>query len=272
MYERNAIGIEELERAQAEAESSLQNQIEAKAAMDLAEQGPRQERIEQARARVASQEEVTKRLSDMITKHTIISPFAGYVVSEGTELGQWVSQGEIVVEVAELSEVDVQVQVLEDYIQYVRVGGEARIQINSLPEETFVGRVIRIVPQADSLARTFPVKIRLENRVVGGTPLIKAGMFAQATLPVGPEAEQLLVPKDALVLGGPTPLLFVVQLDSAAGQTGTVRPVPVTLGVADKGRIVVRGELAAGDLVVSQGNERLRPGQAVRLISVPPAT
>jgi multidrug efflux pump subunit AcrA (membrane-fusion protein) len=44
---------------------------------------------------------------------------------------------------------------------------------------------------------------------------------------------------------------------------GTVRPVEVTLGTTVDGGVEVRGALAAGDLVVVRGNERLRPGATV---------
>ena len=44
---------------------------------------------------------------------------------------------------------------------------------------------------------------------------------------------------------------------------GKVAPVPVQVGVADGGMIQVSGALKPGQLVVVQGNERLRPGQDV---------
>ena len=43
------------------------------------------------------------------------------------------------------------------------------------------GGIHRIVPKANPRARTFPVKIRLENEIVGGRPLVKAGMFARVS-------------------------------------------------------------------------------------------
>jgi len=49
------------------------------------------------------------------------------------------------------------------------------------------------------------------------------------------------------------------------GQTGKVAPVPVQVGVADGGLIQVTGPIKTGQLVVVQGNERLRPGQEVAI-------
>ena len=42
-----------------------------------------------------------------------------------------------------------------------------------------------------------------------------------------------------------------------------MRPVSVDVGAAIKNWIEVRGRIAANDLVVVEGNERLRPGQEV---------
>ena len=85
-----------------------------------------------------------------------------------------------------------------------------------------------------------------------------------------------LVPKDALVLNGNDRSVFVVDLDSGnaaanalakdAQATGTVRKVNVDLGVAVGNRIQVLGSVAAGDLVVVVGNERLIPNTSVKII------
>ena len=72
-----------------------------------------------------------------------------------------------------------------------------------------------------------------------------------------------LVPKDAIVLGGVRPLVFVVDLSQQKRSSGTVRPVPVTLGVSSGDLIQVIGPLDAGEQVVVRGNERLRAGQEI---------
>ncbi|MEX0585356.1 MAG: hypothetical protein WD176_01840, partial [Pirellulales bacterium] len=109
------------------------------------------------------------------------------------------------------------------------------------------------------------------------------GMLARVTLPVTSAAEAVLVPKDAVVLGGQTPVVFVVdnpppgatEQPSAAGQAapgsaagpsmGMVRRVAVELGVEQNNLIQVTGDIRPGDRVVVQGNERLRPGMPVSI-------
>jgi multidrug efflux pump subunit AcrA (membrane-fusion protein) len=147
----------------------------------------------------------------------------------------------------------------------LEAGVDVRLEFDAAPHHTWIGRVVRIVPQADVLSRSFPVQIALENTVVDGATVLRGGMLARAWLPVGRAASVKVVPKDALVLGGPTPVIFVVDGTNAATPpvAGTVRAVPVELGAAVGGNVEVRSDIEPGRLVVVRGNERLRPGMAV---------
>ena len=179
-------------------------------------------------------------------------------------------QGAPVVDVVDLSKVDIQVLVLEDYIRHVPVGTPARIEIGALSDLAPTGHVALVVPQADLRSRSFPVKVRVDNVFEGDDMLFKSGMFARVTLPVGANETALLIPKDALVLGGPTPLVHVVDRVAGNSTRGKTRPVPVQLGVASDELIQVRGPLNVGDVVVTQGNERLMPGQEVQIVETIP--
>jgi RND family efflux transporter MFP subunit len=203
------------------------------------------------------QQEAVRKLDDQINLHTIVAPFDGYLTTDHCEIGQWLLKGAAVAEVVYLDEVDVEVQLAEDNVSGARVGAEARVEVSALPGEVFVGKVALVVPQANPRSRTFPVKIRVPNRTVNDQPLLKSNLFARVTLPLGKAEKATLVPKDAIVLGGPSPIVYVV------GSDNKVKPVPVQLGVCSAGLIAVRAELKAGEQVVVQGNERLMPGATV---------
>ena len=236
---------------------------DAKAGHELAVAGPRREKLVQAAARLAVQQAVVDQLKDRITKHTIASRFDGYITSRRTEVGEWVSRGDPVVDVVSLDQVDVKVHVLENHVPYLKIGTAVRVEITALPDQILIGKIAAIIPQAAPRTRTFPAKIRLSNTITGDVPLIKAGMLARVMLPTGGRTQALLVPKDALVLGGPRPVVYVVGPDKKDPAVQVVQPVSVRLGVADGAMIQVVGEIRANQLVVVQGNERLRPGQAV---------
>lgn len=236
---------------------------DALAGHKLAVMGPRRERLVQAAARLAVQQAVVDKLKDQITKYTIVSLFDGYVTTRHAEVGEWVSRGDPVVEVVAIDQVDVKTFVLESHVPHLRLGTPVRVEIAALRQQVLTGTVTAIIPQADTRSRTFPVKIRVANTITAGVPLIKAGMLARVTLPTGSRKKALLVPKDALVLGGPRPIIFVVVPDRQNPKKSVVRPVSVDLGVASGRMIQVTGEVRAGQQVVVQGNERLRPGQEV---------
>ena len=219
-----AASEDELEQATTLAAEAEQSYLEAQAAYEMAVEGPRTEAIAQARAQVGVQEAIVDRLRDQISKYTIVSRFTGYVVAEHTEVGQWVKSGDLVAEVVELDTVEIAVQVVEQYVPFVTVGQQVRVEIPSLGERLFTGEVAMIVPQADVRARTFPVKVRLQNEITSAGPLIKSGMLARVTMPTGAEQNALLVPKDALVLGGQTPVVYVVNSSDPTSKQGQVDP------------------------------------------------
>ena len=234
---------------------------EHQAAVRMMTEGAREMKTEQARAKVEVQRAEVLRLQEQFERHTMFAPFNGFVSAEHTEIGQWVMQGDPIAEIVELKQVDVEIAVVEDYVDNLHISVEGTVEIPALPNEKFTGRVAIINPQADARSHTFPVKVRVENRIESGQPLLKSGMFARVTMSVGKPTPCVIVPKDAVVLGGQTPLVFVAAM--AEGKT-TVRPVPVTLGPAQGTWIAASGPIKAGEPVIVEGNERVRPGQEVR--------
>jgi RND family efflux transporter MFP subunit len=269
--ESRRISEEELDEAVSSGIEAEQAYLEAKAAYDLAVAGPRKEVIAQARAQVAMQEATVERLKDQLTKHTIVSRFDGYVTAEHSEVGQWVKQGDLVADVVALDEVEIVAYVVEQHVPHVRVGIQVVVEVPAIPGQRFAGVVAEVVPQADVRSRTFPVKIRVVNQFTDDVPLLKAGMYARVLLPTGAKQMAVLVPKDALVLGGPQPVVYVVEGAAADGTAGKAVPVPVEIGVADGPLIQITAPVKAGQLVVVQGNERLRPGQDVAIQRTIPA-
>lgn len=267
LAERGTSTADELHDAQTELRAVEAQLRGSRAALELVETGPRKEQIAQAAAAAAVQEAEVQRIDDQLAKHTIRAPFSGWVVERFTEKGQWVARGGLIARIADLETLEIEAQVPESSVAVLREGAQVRLEFDAAADQAWIGTVARVVPQADLLSRSFPVRIRLENRIVDGVPTIKGGMLARAWLPVGAAGEVTVVPKDALVLGGAKPLVFCI--DPSGPTTGAVRPVEVALGAAVEGHVAVRGSLDPGALVVIRGNERLRPGMQVTF--APPA-
>jgi RND family efflux transporter MFP subunit len=267
LAERGTSTTDELHDAQAELRQIEAQLRGSRAALALAIAGPRIDQIAPAAAAAAVQEAQVQRIDDQLAKHTIRSPFDGWVIERFAEEGQWVARGGLVARIAELDKVEIEVQVPESSIASLARGVDVRLELDAAPHQTWIGHVERVVPQADLLSRSFPVKVSLENRIVDGQPTLRGGMLARAWLPVGRTGLATVVPKDALVLGGTGALVYVIDAAGATpagvATTGTVRPVQVSLGATIEGSVEVRGGLEPGQLVVIRGNERLRPGMAV---------
>ncbi len=282
---------------EAEAEAK-----EAAAALKLAVNGPRQEKIDQVAAKADSQKAIVDRIQERIDRHTMYAPFDGYIVAEHAEVGKWLLTGDPVIEIAELHQVEIEVSLPENYVRHVRVGELVDVELGALPNQRFRGWVSRIVPQANVRARTFPIKIRVPNRlettsvpvdpilspttIIGlaaphsprclvaypiafrshTSPLLKSGMFARVSMPIGKRQKAVLIPRDALVFGSGKPIVYVVDVSDTKAKTGKARAVPVKLGSSSGDRIQVVGDVRPGDHIVVQGNVRLRPGLAVRMI------
>jgi len=270
LVERGTSTADELQDAQTELQATEAQLAGAKAALALAEAGPRREQVAQAAAAVAVQEAEVERIDDQLAKHTIRAPFSGWVVERFTEKGQWVARGGLVARIAELDKVKILAEVPELSVRFLQPGAEVRLEFDAAPDQPWVGTVARVVPQADLLSRSFPVEVALDNRVVEGEPVLKGGMLARAWLPVGKTGSATVVSKDAVVLGMARPFVYVIDAAAAGPGSGTVRPVEVSLGAAVGGQVEVRGGVEAGQLVVIRGNERLRPGLAVSFAAPSP--
>jgi RND family efflux transporter MFP subunit len=205
-----------------------------------------QGRVEQLTADIAT-------INLALRQSTIRAPFAGVITRERTQVGSWVGIGDPVVEMMSLDVFEVRVDVPEQYYPGMKVGAAARVIFPSVQGMEVQGKVSAVVPKADAQARTFPLKVRIPNR--GGR--IGAGMLVDVALLSGGNHRATIVPKDAVVRRGPQDYVYVLNSDN------TVNLVPVQTGEGVGAWMEVQSGLSAGQKVVTRGNERLRPGQAV---------
>jgi len=203
-----------------------------------------QGRVDQARAEIA-------RLEDDLERSVVRAPFTGVVVAEHCQVGTWLAVGAPVVEMLDLALLEVVVEVPERHYAETRIGARPQITFAALPELVTTGRVTARIPRADPQARTFPVKIRIDNP--GGQ--IGVGMLATVALPAGVARAAILVPKDAVIRRGDQRLVFVVQTSDEG--TPVARLLPVTLGASAGAWVAVHG-IEAGASIITRGNERLR--------------
>ncbi|XZE53685.1 efflux RND transporter periplasmic adaptor subunit [Planctomycetaceae bacterium SH139] len=254
-----AISRQELELAVSEFQSTQQQVIAAEETLKLLKQGPRAELIAQAEARLEAQVQRVTLLEDRKTKYDIKAPFDGFIVRKHTEVGAWIKQGDPIVEMIDLGTMEIEVQVPEASVPFLRIGMDVAVRVEAFPEVMFAGTLAQIISEANVRTRTFPVRVRVANQIDDPAKLIRAGMLARADLPAGPKIDAWTVHKDALVFNGGTPVVYVAD-------KGVAKLVPVRLLVESGERAAVQplqGEFREGDKVVTLGNERLRPNQEI---------
>ena len=192
---------------------------------------------------------------DQLQKTRVVAPFDGWVTQEFTEVGQWIQAGGPIVELVDLSRVKVEVPLPERYVGEINVGAPVTATFDGLPGFEAKGRVFSVVAQADRNSRTFPIGVELPNPDLR----IKSGLVSRVTLQMGDPYEALVVPKDALVLRGGAQFVFVMK-DASVSQ------VPVVAVNHVNNEVEITGQLEPGMIVVVEGNERLFPGQPVRVL------
>ena len=206
---------------------------------------------------------------EIVRRHTVYAPFDGIITNKLVEIGQWISTDNPLLEITELDPLRIEVPVPQYYYSRIQIGTPVRIIFDALPERQFDAKISARVPLGAENARTFPVKIDIENT----DQVLAPGMSARVYLQLDEHAttQALLIPRDAIVRHpGGTETVWVMR-----EQNGQQRAAPLNVrsGRSSKGMVeIVAGTLKAGDLVIVRGNEILQPGQLVYITEdQPPA-
>ena len=185
-------------------------------------------------------------------RHLIRAPFAGVVVDRLMRRGERAGIGDEVLSLVDSRELEVQARVPLDTLDFVREGDVLTLKVNA--EEKQV-KVRALVAAGDDRSRLLDLRLSLpENGWTIGRPV-------RIALPTAVAREVLAIPRDALVLRRDGAAVFRINDDNKTER------IPVRLGVASGVLVEVIGDLKAGDLVVTRGGERLRPGQAVNILN-----
>lgn len=182
----------------------------------------------------------------------------GVVTGLEAETGQFVSAGQTVVQLAQLDEKEIRFDVPEHRLPDLERTHEATITLWADGNRRFKARIREIAPSADRAGRTFHVKATL----LEGLETAQLGMTATVWIPSN-KATQIAIPLSSVFTPQDKPEQTYVWLVNEPA--GTVKSIPIQVtNTLDGERVAVTG-LAAGQLIVSAGVQRLAEGQAVRL-------
>lgn len=207
--------------------------------------------LDVARSELAAAEARAAQTGEKIRRMRIAAPFDGVVSEVHTEIGEWVSAGDVIAELVNTDVLEIKTHVSPDVLPYIRIGDLIEVSTGNSAHEA---ELRTIVPVGDKASRLF--ELRLAPRESIGQP----GLPVQVAVPVTAPRNSLLVPEDALVIRHDGISVFRVEENMTASR------IPVKIGLSTRsGLVEINGSLEAGDRVVTRGGERLRHGAKVRM-------
>jgi Cu(I)/Ag(I) efflux system membrane fusion protein len=173
---------------------------------------------------------------------TMFSPVRGTVVKKNVDPQQYVSMGEDIYDVADLSTVWIYLDMYEKDIRFVKVGQTVRTTTEAYPNETFVGLVVFIDPVLNADTRT--VRVRAEFANPGGK--LKPNMYVKASIAV-PSINTLVVPASSIMSTGKRSVVWIEV------QPNTFEPRNVLVGASTETYAEIVNGLDEGERVAETG-------------------
>ncbi len=253
------------ELADARLNSDRMKELRAKGYVAQADLDTAETRLKHARAGVTSAE-AALRSAEVAVEYTLIrSPFNAVVLTKDADVGDIVTPlgaaanaKASVVTIADMTSLQVEVDVSESNIEKVKRGQPCEIQLDALPDSRFRGAVHMIVPTADRSKASVMVKVKFAERDPRILPEMSARVaFLERPVSQGEERPQTAVSPAAIVRKGGGEAVFVVK-DGRAIET------PIRTGGKLGDMIVIREGVEAGETVVVNPPGKLRNGSKVK--------
>lgn len=206
-------------------------------------------------------------------ENTIIrAPFTGTVLRKDAEVGEVVAPSVgggltrgAVVTMADLSTLEVEVDVNEAYIARITKGLKARITLDAYPDTSFRGSVRQVVPTADRQRATVQVKVSINDRDARILPEMgaKVDFLQPEARPAAGAAQSaarpvVRVPQAAVREDGGKSVVWIVREGRLVRRE--IEAGPVSAGFRE-----VRSGLSGGEQVVIGGVDSPAEGQRVKI-------
>jgi RND family efflux transporter MFP subunit len=152
---------------------------------------------------------------------TIFSPASGVVIKKIAFRGHHVKAGEHLYEIADLSNVWVDVEIYEYELPWIKKGMPAEMELSYMPGKVFTGKVLFIYPFLTLKTRTAKLRLEFPNP----NYQLKPDMYANVNLKAAVSEDSLVIPQEAVIDSGIRKVVFV-----ALGK-GKFSPREIKLGL-----------------------------------------
>ncbi len=308
-YERSLASqrINEANLLKAEAEFRRMQEMYNKKLVSDAEFDIARASYESAKASFDQSQASVKEARETLAKTTIYSPMTGVVSQLKSEIGERVSgstftQGTEIMTIADLSRMEARVEVGENDVVLVSLGDTAKIEVDSYPNQTFIGRVTQIANTATSTGLGTQEEItNFEVRILIHQPdsvVFRPGMCMTADIETETHYNVLSVPIQSVTVrmpkqegppaGESEPGEGQARMETAGRETepkveaeevifivkdGKAESVPVKRGISDDMHVEITQGVEEGMEAVSGPyraiNRELENGVAVKVESRP---
>lgn len=188
-----------------------------------------------------------------LQKTQIRAPFAGIVGIRNVSVGDYVKEGQELINIEDISSLKVDFRLPESHLGRLQKGQAVEVASDAVPGQVFQGVVDAIDPQLDASGRAISLRARLPNPALK----LRPGLFVRVRLAFGGARQGLAVPEAALVPAGGDNFVFKVV-------EGKAQRVKVKIGQRRDATVEILEGLAEGDQVVTAGQLKLRDGVPVR--------
>jgi membrane fusion protein, multidrug efflux system len=188
----------------------------------------------------------------------IPAPFSGVVGSRSVSPGQVIAKNTTLTWLMDIETVKAEFNVPERILGEVKPGQQIELRVAAFPKERFKGEVYFLAPQIDPNTRTLLMKARVPNP----KHLLRPGMFVNLDLTLTLREKAIMIPESAVMSMGERTMVYVI------GGDGTAQMRPVKVGLRLPNQIEIVDGLKAGEKVVAEGVQKVRPGAPV-IVSAP---
>ena len=223
----NLVAAEELTRSRQETERLTAETAGAKAARDIALQNLRRAEVRAKRA--------------------------GIINTKAVDTGQFVRYGAVLATIVDTRRLRLRFKVSEAESLHAGEGQTVSFRVSAVGSQEFTGTIYHVSGVADLTSRQVEVLGWVNNPGV-----LKPGFFAEVTLASESRKGALVVPEAAIQASEQGFVAYAVEQGKAR-----VRRVEVGLRIGDGTVEVLRG-LKPGEVVVTEGSDRLADGIVVR--------
>ena len=186
----------------------------------------------------------------------IRAPFTGIITAKLKKAGEEFTpmMGGAILKLVNINELKIKVCISDKDINLIKKGQKAKVSVDTYLDETFVGIVNYVSPEADKMSGTFTCEILIDNK----DGRLKPGQYARVEIIITERKNAIVVPQKTVVNDNE---IFVVENGRAIKRT-------VILGLQNEDEIEVVKGILPGERVVVSGNVGLKDGSQVEIKNI----